>query len=492
MDILLVSPDYNNKKNNFPWGILALGSYLTNIKNYKVEFLDASVYSKAIFYERLKYACKNTRLVGISMMSTDAHQMKQPIDFIKENFPCVKIIIGGSHAMLEPEQTCLYKNIDFVAYSEGEYTLSMLIEEINSGREQYNNVVGLIYKDGNKIRRTTPPNPVPFYDINYGLLPESTKRTLPEYIQVLTGRGCSFKCSFCFNSVCGQKWRGRPIIDVMDELEKISNKYNSKIVYFRDENFFHSKERVKEFIYYYREKNFNFKWRANCHTSFFNNKDEDSDFLRDLESINCQMLKFGVESGSQRVLNYLKKGNNIENIKDLIVRLSKLRTIKANYSFMIGIPNETPEEYKDTLSLIGFIGKHDSSAMIVGPQYFRIYPGGELYEDIIKKYNFQKPHSFEEWANAFSPSLDYTRFSKNIDYPWIPKKYRFFTKHVDTLVLFYQQDLKKYLKIRLIPHVFFILIAKFRVNHSYYKFMFEIWLAVFLRKIKQGLALTFL
>ena len=98
---------------------------------------------------------------------------------------------------------------------------------------------GLIYKEGNSLKKTTPAPLMGFFDTDYDLLPESTKKTFPCYIQVLTGRGCSFACTFCFNSVCGQKWRGRPMMpEVAGEIDNLVRKYNPKIIYFRDENFF--------------------------------------------------------------------------------------------------------------------------------------------------------------------------------------------------------------------------------------------------------------
>ena len=132
MDCLLVSPDYNNRLNNFPWGALAIGSYLSKVKGYDVQILDASAYSQTDFFLRLAELCKKTKLVGISFMSTDSYFAKKTADYIKDLNPDMKVIVGGSHARLQPEQTCQYKSIDFVAYAEGEQTISMLLDKIKS------------------------------------------------------------------------------------------------------------------------------------------------------------------------------------------------------------------------------------------------------------------------------------------------------------------------------------------------------------------------
>ncbi len=488
MDVLLVSPDYGVKERSFPWGILSLGSYFSNLKKYDFELLDAGLYPPPEFYNKLGHLAKKTILIGISMMSTDAYFTKKVADYVKSVNPSVKVIIGGSHAMLEPEQTCSYKNIDFVAYGEGELTLSLLIDNIKEGRDSYETIPGLVYKKDGRIKKTNPPNPVGFYDINYSLFPEICRSKFSDYIQVLTGRGCSFKCTFCFNSVCAQKWRGRAMEDVVGEIERIVAKYNPRVIYFRDENFFHSPERIKEFIRYYRQKNFKFKWRANCRASYFNENYMTSDLLKDIEDINCQVLKFGLESGSQRVLDYLKKGTNIDSVHRLIYTFKKITRIVPSYSFMIGIPTETPVEYKQTLSLIRFIRKHNPNAKIIGPQYFRIYPGGELYEEIVKKYNYSKPGSFEEWSEMYLPGSDFQGFSKNINHPWVKPKYLFFAQHVDTIVLFCQQDIRKYFKIKLFWHLPFILLSKIRIKFGWFGALYEVRLAVFLRALKAKLS----
>ena len=402
MDILLITPDHDNKKNNYPWSALSVGSYLSNVKGYKITLLDGSVYTKSDFLEKIKEYCSSVKLVGISCMSSDTYYVKGIIDHIKEVNPDCRIIIGGSHARLQPEQTCLYKNIDFVSYTDGEHTVSMLYEEILSGNHDYEKVPGLIYKEGQYVKRTEEPEPIGFYDTNYDLLPESTRNTFHEYIQVLTGRGCNFKCAFCFNSVCKQTWRGRPVPEIINEIENIVAKYDPRVIYFRDENFFLSKKRIEEFISAYKEKNFSFKWRATCFAGYYNQKYIDFEFLKELESINCETMKFGLESGSQRVLNYLGKMLKIENVKRLVRDLAKVKGIQANYSFIIGLPTETFEEQKETLALIKYIIDHEPDAFIIGPQYFRIYAGGKLYDEIKSNYNYTEPGSFEEWALKYN------------------------------------------------------------------------------------------
>lgn len=273
-------------------------------------------------------------------------------------------------------------------------------------------------------------------------------------------------------SVCGQTWRGRPMPEMIKEIDKIVSKYDPEVIYFRDDNFFLSKKRIEEFISLYKRKDYRFKWRANCFASYYNQQYINCDFLRALESINCETLKFGLESGSQRVLNSLKKKIKIENVKRLVRDLSSFKKIQGNYSFMIGLPDETFEEYKETMALIKYILEYESDAFVIGPQYFRIYPGGTLYDEIKAKYHYTEPKSFEEWAVKYNPEKDWFSFGKHIRYPWIPQGYEFFAQYADVIVKLSRKDVKKNLK--LVGALPFILLAKIRIKYEWYRYLYDL------------------
>lgn len=102
MDILLITPDHENKKNNYPWAALSVGSYLSNVKNYDVRLLDGSVYSKADLLDKIKYYSKSVELIGISCMSSDTFYIKGVIDYIKDVNRDCKIIVGRTSCQACP------------------------------------------------------------------------------------------------------------------------------------------------------------------------------------------------------------------------------------------------------------------------------------------------------------------------------------------------------------------------------------------------------
>jgi anaerobic magnesium-protoporphyrin IX monomethyl ester cyclase len=487
-DILLINPAQGLDRYSFPWGTVSLGSYLTRIAGRRAHLLDGNISSPEEVKDGVREYCRSNPagLIGIYCMSTDTAYVKALVDFIKGISAGTKVILGGPHAMLQPEQTCAYRNIDFVAYGEGEHTLETLLHTGVHRCEEYEKVPGLVFKREGRIYRTPAAPPIGFYDIDYDLVPETMRKTFPSYIQILTGRGCSFRCTFCFNTVVKQTWRSRPVADFMREAERVVEKYGSRVIYFRDENFFSSKARVREFIDTYRSKGFTFKWRTSLRASYFHENFVNLDLLRELADINCQTLKFGLESGSQRVLDMLNKGYRLEKVYGLIRAMAKVPRIHSNYSFMIGLPGETYEEYLRTLRLISFIHRQDKEAFIIGPQYFRLYPGGELYETVKTRYHISEPSTFEGWAEKYDPEKDPYRSYKTARYPWVEKKHAFFAAYADKLVFLYRQRVRDYLRFGYFLLIPFILLAKMRVTTGWYGCLWDlrcfVWVSSFRKR----------
>ena len=143
MDILLLNSFHETHIHSFSWGVLSNASYLKYKHNYDVKILDGSYYfnKREEFFNKLDEYINSTKLIGFTCFSTDVYEVKNMIDIIKEKKPSIKIVVCGAHAVLLPEQTCEYKNIDFVCYGDGELALSQLISKINNGETNYNDVI---------------------------------------------------------------------------------------------------------------------------------------------------------------------------------------------------------------------------------------------------------------------------------------------------------------------------------------------------------------
>ncbi len=477
IDILLIDAKRSDILRNIPWSVLSVASCL-NQRGYSVEMIDTNACNEVEFQQELNSYIGKTKLIGLSCMTSDTNWVRGVVDYIKEVSPSTFTIVGGPHARLLPEQTCKYKNIDFVAHGEGELTAMRLIDEMKKEEPNYENVPGLVYDNGTE--RTPSASPVGFYDANYELLTRKSRDTYGTYIQVLTGRGCSYRCTFCYNSVIKQNFRPRPIEDVVEEINKVVAEYNPHTIFLRSENFFHNKQRVLDFIRLYKENKFTFEWRTTCRANYFRDDYINDEFIKELESINCQCLKVGIEAGSQRVLDYLNKRITVEDIKRCNRTISKTN-IQGDYLCMIGLPTQSFSEYVDTMDIIRYILKNEPTADICGPQYYRTYPGGELYDEIKEKYGFAEPSSFEMWADTRGHDIKNPfRVDRKKEYPWVPKEGKHLALHATALVLLARKPFSDYKSIKKMWAIPFAVLGKLRMKYSYYKHLYDVRFLVWL------------
>ena len=471
MNVLLINPNHNNSKNNFPWGVLSVASYLKH-QNKNVKILDLSNYPDD-HIGKLEEDTDWANVVGIGAFSSDVPAVKNLVDTIKLKYPSMPIICGGPHVVLEPKTTCEYNNIDFICYGEGERTFDLLIDELNKEQSNLSDVPGIMYKNSDKVVKTIPSHHVEAYDINYELLHQNVIKTFGDYIQVLTSRGCSYRCTFCYNPVINQQFRPRAAGMMVNEIDKVVEKYNPEVIYFRDENFFQEKDRIYDFIKLYKEQGYSFKWRSTCRASYVRDYFVSDNILSELEEINCQTLKFGLESGSQRVLNWMKKGYKVSWSKDAVKRIYKSK-INGNFSFLMGLPTETYDEYVKTLDFVKYIIDLDRNFELVGPQYFRFFPGGDIYNEVVKKYDFiKRPESSEEYDEAFLNDL--LGIYTDMDYPWIPEKAKYTAQFSDLLVYIYKMKLKELFHYKRIPLLPWFILARIRFKFSWYSYLYDFY-----------------
>ncbi|MBF0190057.1 MAG: B12-binding domain-containing radical SAM protein [Magnetococcales bacterium] len=486
MDILLLNPEYRTR-NNYPWGILNVASHLKRVEGCDVRLIDASLDGAAAAMRQTLALLPRVDVVGVGAMSIDTPWLKTVVDTIKAEKPSCHVVVGGPHAMLCPEQTCAYPNIDSVVYGEGENATAALLRELSSERTDLLRVPGLIHKRNGELIRNPAAPPAGFCDTAYELLDARIQETFSEYIQVFAGRGCSYKCSFCFNSICGLKKEERPMPEIMEEIRVLKQTYGIKTLYFRDENFFSDKKRVLEMIRLYREGGFDFRWRALCRANYFHKNYIGEPLLRELAGIGCECLKFGFESGSERMLKAIKKGIKLQSIHTTIQAFTRVPEVSLVTNFLIGMPGETLEDYKQTLAMVEWIYDVLPSAEIVGPHYYRIYPGGELYNQIVQM-GYASPDSLEGWVARYEDpdnrGLAEGFADLGLNYPWIDPRYLDIAQNAHYLAKLANKrqwrEWPLYKRILMWPFYFS---SRMRMRHGWFKgLMWEITLARKLEK----------
>lgn len=427
--ILLINPGFQGKSKglNIPLGLMCVGSCLFH-QGYNVNILDANNAKQAKgFFNKIRQELSNAVRVGLSVMSAQIPHALEISKHIRQCDPSIPIIWGGVHPTLYPVQTAKSEYVDFVVKGEGEITSFELLAAIEGGKN-FREVKGIAFQDREHqevivtddrelmdMNRLPPIEWQLLEDIRHiGSLREVDKLTLLG-IPLQTSRGCPHRCAFCIDPILKQKYRLRETDLVLRDIERLID-LGVERIYFIDENFFVNKKRVMEIADGIEKRALNFQWSGSVRADYFRTNHLNLDLLVKLRRSGCKRVGIGAESGSQKILDKLKKDITAENILNAAELLSEAG-ISANFSFMIGLPRETADDVKKTLQLIGEITSIDTAFKILGPQIYRPYPGSELYFQCLRL-GMKEPNTLTEWAD--SPYIERDISPKHAYmYPWI-------------------------------------------------------------------------
>ncbi|MBU3957242.1 B12-binding domain-containing radical SAM protein [Patescibacteria group bacterium] len=393
-------------------GLLALSSVLKK-NGYQVKLIPNIDSKKTLEY--LKKELKGTLLVGVSCMTGDP--INNGIKFsraVKLIDPKIPICWGGFHPTLDYENTIKNEFVDYVIRGQGENVILELVKSIENNKSKLSEIKGLVYKKKDKIkvnclREIEPIDNFPFFD--YELYYDCYKIEPVDEIIYCSSRGCPFECTFCsVSTFYHRRYLFYSKERFFQDTDKIVKRYNPKSIFFWDDNFFTSPQRSKEFLKNYLKNGYHFKWYAFARCDLFSK--EDKDFLRLLKKCNCVRLLFGAESGSKRILKYIKKHIEIEDIINSCKNVSKYGIV-PDYTFISGFPTETLDDLAKTLKIIKKIIKINKNSG-VRLFSFNISPGIPILADCLKL-GITYPKSLEEWAK-----FEYHSFIA----PWISKKHR--------------------------------------------------------------------
>ncbi len=406
-----------------PFGVMSLASFLER-NGQSVETLDGRVYPKKEFLKKVTETMNKVDCVGMSVLTVQIKYALNLVNLIKGYDKDIPIVWGGIHTTLFPKQTVEDPLIDYGIHGEGEYAFLNLLNYLEKGKPTLNEINGLVYKNNGSItiNKDDPPLdmselPDPAYHlleieryVDKKLFTGRKVRTLG----FLTSRGCPYRCAFCTNKILtARTWRPIPIDKVLNTIDDLVERHKLNHILFVDDYFFGDKKRVQQIVETMIQRGYDLTWEANIRANNFNSKVVNDEFLTLLKKSGCFSLRMGAESGSNRVLEILKKGITAEQTMNAVKHCKKHDIIPLCY-FMTGIPGETLEEAKKTYSLMFELLKINPQTRIIVPAIFRPYPGGELYKKCIES-GFKEPTTLREWDKA---TLDEHYLDiKNL--PWI-------------------------------------------------------------------------
>lgn len=365
-----------------PLGLAYLAAYVRKYSDIdKIVIIDKEDQLKAIKREK-------PDVIGIGSMTYEFPQAKNLAKQIKENFN-IPVIIGGHHITLMPNHF-INSIFDVGVISEGERTLTELIQIFEKHgsfpAKELRKVKGIIFKNERSVNEQTQMReliepldeiPYPARDLlkmreYYLTLRKATFGKFGIYGQMLTSRGCPYKCTFCSTTLFWCRPRLHSAEYVVGEMKHLIEKYRVDGILIFDDLFIVNKKRIADIAKLMAEEKINEKVKLYIYgrTNLINDE-----VLKSLKKMNVVTIEFGLESGSDKTLRYLKKGSVTVNDNRNALRLCKKYGFKTYGSFIIGSPEETEEDFKQTLNLVNDKNLDGAHVYQLTP-----YPGTEVWE----------------------------------------------------------------------------------------------------------------
>jgi radical SAM superfamily enzyme YgiQ (UPF0313 family) len=273
------------------------------------------------------------------------------IAIIKSINKNIRVVLGGPHVHLFPDETINLKNVDFLVLGEGEVVFKDLLDNIED-LSVLKKIPGLVFKEDGKIVNTVVTT-------------------------IFTSRGCPFKCSFCDRPHLGKAFRARSAMNVVDEIEECV-KIGINEFLFYDDTFTVNKKRVLDICNEIVSRRLDIGWdiRARVDTV-------DEEILQHLKKAGCQGIHYGIEAGTEKILKILNKGITISKARQ-VFDLTRRYNIPVLAYFMIGSPTETKEDIFSTFEVMKALKPDYVHMTILTP-----FPGTKIYLDGLKNGNIE-------------------------------------------------------------------------------------------------------
>jgi len=413
-----------------PLGLAYLAAYLRKYgkHEYDIRIFDASC-EKNVLRKILVF---KPQIVGFTALSPQIGEAVRISKNLRQLKPDICQVIGGVHASAAPEMTLKRGSFDIAVLGEGEQTFCEIADAYFSGDFSAYSLekikgIGFIGNDG--FVRTEPrslirdidtiPQPArDLLDMEYYLSHYLLIRGLigNRIATLHTSRGCPFRCTFCSSGNVFQTVRQFSPEYVVNEINELVTKYRAKFLFFTDDTFIMNKARVKAICESIIEKNLadKIRWEVQARTDLISR--DDLELLKLMKQAGCIQIDYGFESGSDRILRFLKKRGVSVDTNQQAIEVTKLAGLHVMGTFMLGTPGETDSEIEDTKNFVmKNIDKIDYFQTFVTTPY----PGTELYEICLEKHLVEEDYfdqiKKEENTNTFMVYSDTVSPQKVVD-----------------------------------------------------------------------------
>lgn len=407
--LLIVHDNYQND-NDFPLGPAYLAVVL------KREGIDVKVYCQDVFHypnshlaEFLDSNCFD--LIGLGFMAARFKETVAPLcQVINQNKKDAWLVLGGHGPSPIPEYVLRKTGADVVAIGEAEETIVDLVNcKVNKG--DLGAIKGIAYRDREEVyinERRRPIRdldsiPFPAWEL-FPMEKYSTSEVYPgqeeseRNLAILTTRGCTGRCSFCYRIERGIRWRS--VDTIIEEMKILIFKYGVTYFFIADELTFFNKKRVFEFEEALKKNGLRIKYYCDIRAKLV-----DKEVAESLKRSGCQLVNIGFESMDQKVLDRMNKGTTVNhNIRAVAVCNEVGLTMGLNVMWA------NPYDTKESLwRLVDFLKQYNTYGQLRTIRPVTPYPGCPLYDDAIEMGLLKGPDDFfEKFKNSDLITVNYT------------------------------------------------------------------------------------
>lgn len=365
----------------------------------RVDIIDGRLEADAA--ARVVEATRDAACLGVSVLTgapiLDALRVSRAASTAR---PDLKIVWGGWHPSLLPDQCLDSGVVDACVVGQGEITFAEVLAAIDGG-DDIRGIAGTVTRQGSTIERHPPR---PFEDVNAFPRADFSRLDMERYFRFRGARrmdycssqGCPFQCSFCADPmVYKQRWSGLRPERVVDEIAGHVARYRLTDVFFNDDNFFTDLRRTEAICEGLLAANVSVQWFATGRADLLCRLTDEQ--LRLVRRSGCRKINVGAESGSPELLRTIKKGTLVDEVLETAEKLHRFE-IGARFSFIAGFPQEPAaslgETYRTVKALREIDGEFETPIYFYAP-----YPGTDLAAS-MPALGFEAPRRLEEWESV--------------------------------------------------------------------------------------------